>query len=75
MDRQKLKSHQPRLRVVAWKKIRLLDPVSQAQIPARSLDLLIRMQGIVETACIDGKRLALEAYKCMALFEVKQRVL
>jgi hypothetical protein len=43
----KHKSHQPRLRVVAWVVLMVLKPIRQADFPARPLWPLIRIARIV----------------------------
>src|ERR1035437_4255310 len=69
---QKRKSHQPRLRVVAWV-LDQLNPFRQAQFPARTLWVLIRMAGIRASPRTMVRRGVLEVAWCMTLMEVTQR--
>ena len=49
------------------------NPVCQAPIPARALELLIRMPGVDTATHINEEKLALEAEVCMNLFALEQR--
>jgi len=68
----KMKSHQPRLRVVAWMlQNRFL--LRQASLPGCGLDLIIRMEGAGAALHETGMRLELAPELSMTLIEVNQR--